>query len=72
MEKALERMEKIDRPKMENTRMGLQFQQKDRSGEEVVVLEGIAKSFGTASGSWSGEGRQQRQDRLSVPAGYRG
>ncbi|MGD8192392.1 ribosomal protection-like ABC-F family protein [Brevibacillus ginsengisoli] len=46
MEKALERMEKIDRPKMENTRMGLQFHQTDRSGEEVVVLSGVTKSYG--------------------------
>lgn len=46
MEKALERMEKIDRPKLENEKIGLQFHRASRSGEEVIVLEDIDMGFG--------------------------
>ncbi|WP_139492102.1 ribosomal protection-like ABC-F family protein [Brevibacillus dissolubilis] len=45
MEKALERMEKIERPRMEVDRMGLQFQKIDRSGQDVLVADGVHKSF---------------------------
>ncbi|MEI5908627.1 ABC-F type ribosomal protection protein [Bacillus spongiae] len=46
MEKALERMEKLKRPILEANKMGLHFQQKDRSGKDVFVLENVEKSFG--------------------------
>lgn len=45
MEKALERMEKVSRPRMEEERMGLLFQKTDRSGQDVIVVEGISKSI---------------------------
>ncbi|MFY0542579.1 ribosomal protection-like ABC-F family protein [Brevibacillus sp. H7] len=47
MEKALARIERIERPRLEAERMGLVFQKTERSGEEVLVAEKICKSFGT-------------------------
>ncbi|WP_335871002.1 ribosomal protection-like ABC-F family protein [Bacillus sp. 2205SS5-2] len=46
MEKALERMEKLKKPIIDAKKIDLKFQQKDRSGKDVVVLENVAKSFG--------------------------
>ncbi|GED69168.1 ABC transporter ATP-binding protein [Brevibacillus reuszeri] len=46
MEKALARIERIDRPKMEADRMGLQFQKTERSGQDVLVATSVSKSFG--------------------------
>jgi len=46
MEKALARIERVERPKLEADRMGLVFQQTERSGQEVLVAEAIAKSYG--------------------------
>ncbi|HET6872996.1 MAG TPA: ABC-F type ribosomal protection protein [Sporolactobacillaceae bacterium] len=44
MEKALEKMEKLDRPKMEDDKMKLSFQAKSRSGDDLVQMEDV--SFG--------------------------
>lgn len=46
MEKALARIERIDRPKMEADRMGLAFQKTERSGQDVLVASGVYKAFG--------------------------
>ncbi|TCP52895.1 ATPase subunit of ABC transporter with duplicated ATPase domains [Tumebacillus sp. BK434] len=46
IQKALDRMEKLKRPKLEQEAMELQWKMKDRSGERVVVIEDAAKSFG--------------------------
>jgi ATP-binding cassette, subfamily F, member 3 len=46
MERALERIEKIDRPVLETKKMSIDFEALDRSGKDVIVLEGISKSFG--------------------------
>jgi ATP-binding cassette subfamily F protein 3 len=46
MEKALARIERIEKPRMEADRMGLQFQKTDRSGQEVLVASGVHKAFG--------------------------
>lgn len=46
MEKALARIERIDRPRLEAERMGLSFQKTDRSGEEVLIAEGLHKAYG--------------------------
>lgn len=46
MEKALARIERIERPKMEADRMGLQFMKTDRSGKDVLVATGVHKAFG--------------------------
>lgn len=46
MEKALARIERIERPKMEADRMGLQFMKTDRSGQDVLKATGVQKAFG--------------------------
>lgn len=46
MEKALARIERIDRPKMEADRMGLAFQKTERSGQDVLAASGVYKAFG--------------------------
>lgn len=46
MEKALERMEKIDRPILERRKMGLDLEAGKRSGRDVAVFEEVSKSFG--------------------------
>ncbi|MBA4493099.1 ABC-F type ribosomal protection protein [Paenactinomyces guangxiensis] len=43
MEKALERMEKIQRPILERKKMSLQFEMMDRSGNDVVMVEKLGK-----------------------------
>lgn len=45
MEKALARIERIERPRLEAERMGLAFQKSDRSGVEVLVAEDVSKSI---------------------------
>jgi ATPase subunit of ABC transporter with duplicated ATPase domains len=46
MERSLERMEKLKRPILERKRVTLQFEQLDRSGKDVIILEGVKKAFG--------------------------
>lgn len=46
MEKALQRMEKQRRPILERSSIGLSFGANDRSGNDVILLEKVAKSFG--------------------------
>ncbi|EST53208.1 ABC transporter ATP-binding protein [Brevibacillus panacihumi W25] len=46
MEKALARIERIDKPRLEAERMGLQFQKTERSGQDVLKAEGVHKTFG--------------------------
>ena len=46
MERALERMEKVRKPLIDPKKMTLSFEAAPRSGKEVVVMEGITKSFG--------------------------
>lgn len=46
MERALERMEKLDRPSLNRKKMGLDMETTDRSGKDVVVVKGVSKSFG--------------------------
>ncbi len=46
MQKALDRMEKVKRPVMDQARMDLEWRQKGRSGERVLVLEQVWKSHG--------------------------
>lgn len=45
MERALERMEKLKKPIIERKQMGLQFEGKERSGKDVVVIKEVSKSF---------------------------
>ena len=45
MEKALERMQKLDRPVLEHKKIGLEFDAGKRSGKDVAMLDGVAKSY---------------------------
>ncbi|WP_223596607.1 ribosomal protection-like ABC-F family protein [Neobacillus bataviensis] len=47
MQRALDRIEKIDRPKMEVKKMGIDFEANDRSGKDVIILENVSKSYGS-------------------------
>lgn len=46
MQKALDRMVKVKRPILERKTMDLQLQQDDRTGNQVVILDRISKSYG--------------------------
>lgn len=46
MERALERMEKLDRPILNRKKMNLEMEVADRSGKDVVVMKAVNKSFG--------------------------
>ncbi|WP_282942150.1 ribosomal protection-like ABC-F family protein [Paenibacillus sp. RC67] len=45
MQKALDRMDKVNRPVLERKKIGLAFEAGDRSGKDVVMLEQVGKSF---------------------------
>ncbi|GAF06882.1 ribosomal protection-like ABC-F family protein [Paenibacillus pini] len=45
MQKALDRMVKVKRPVLERKSIDLQLQQDDRSGNQVLVLEDLSKSY---------------------------
>jgi ATP-binding cassette, subfamily F, member 3 len=45
MERALERMEKLKRPVLERKKMGLEFENGDRSGKVVFTMKDAGKSF---------------------------
>lgn len=46
MERALERMEKINRPMLNRKKMNLEIDVADRSGKDVVLLKDVSKAFG--------------------------
>lgn len=46
MQKALDRMEKLKRPVLERRTMELKLKQEDRSGKQVLMLDGITKVYG--------------------------
>ncbi|WLR51188.1 ABC-F type ribosomal protection protein [Bacillus tianshenii] len=45
MERALERIEKLDRPVLNRKKMNVQFDATQRSGNDVVVLQDVGKSY---------------------------
>ncbi|MCT2534946.1 ATP-binding cassette domain-containing protein [Aquibacillus koreensis] len=45
MERALERMEKLDRPVIDAKKMGLALTADDRSGNDVVKISGVTKQY---------------------------
>lgn len=47
MQRALDRMEKLDRPKLDVKKMAVDFEANDRSGKDVIKLEDVSKSFGS-------------------------
>lgn len=46
MERALERMEKLNRPTLHRKKMKLEMESSNRSGKDVVVLKDVSKGFG--------------------------
>jgi ATP-binding cassette, subfamily F, member 3 len=46
MQRALDRIEKLDRPKLDVKKMAIDFEAKNRSGKDVIKLEDVSKSFG--------------------------
>lgn len=46
MRKALDRMTKLSRPVLERQKMKLAFEMDERSGQDVIVMDGVGKSFG--------------------------
>ncbi len=46
MEKALERMEKLDKPNLDPQKMRLSFDAEDRTGKDVIVADQLTKSYG--------------------------
>lgn len=47
MQRALDRIEKLDRPKIDVKKMAIDFETTDRSGKDVIVLENVSKSYGS-------------------------
>lgn len=45
MERALERMEEIEKPNLDPQRMGLSLEAEDRTGRDVIVADDVTKSF---------------------------
>lgn len=45
MEKRIEKMDKVDKPRIENNKMGLSFNESKRSGKDVIIISGLSKSF---------------------------
>ncbi|MBN8192206.1 ABC-F family ATP-binding cassette domain-containing protein [Bacillus sp. NTK074B] len=46
MERALERMEKMKKPILDRKKMGLEFDESDRSGKIVFSMEDVSKAYG--------------------------
>ncbi|WP_047985468.1 ribosomal protection-like ABC-F family protein [Ornithinibacillus californiensis] len=46
MERALERMEKLNRPVLNRKKMNLEMEAADRSGKDVISINDVAKQFG--------------------------
>ncbi|WP_144567979.1 ribosomal protection-like ABC-F family protein [Neobacillus bataviensis] len=47
MQRALDRIAKLERPKIDVKKMAIDFEAVNRSGKDVIVLEGVSKTFGT-------------------------
>lgn len=47
MEKALHRMEKLDRPVLNRKKMNMDLEASERSGKDVVLMKEVSKSFGS-------------------------
>lgn len=59
MQKALDRMEKLSKPVLERKKIGLSFDMNDRSGSDVVVMEGVGVTLRPSEGGGNGEGEAE-------------
>nr|WP_087642112.1 ABC-F type ribosomal protection protein [Enterococcus sp. 9D6_DIV0238]OUZ28331.1 hypothetical protein A5889_003086 [Enterococcus sp. 9D6_DIV0238] len=49
LEKRLEKIQTISKPKEESNKIGKNFKETDRSGKEVLLFKGVSKSYGDQS-----------------------
>jgi ATPase subunit of ABC transporter with duplicated ATPase domains len=63
MQKALDRIEKLARPVLERKKMGLAFEMGERSGKEVIVMEGVSKSYRGEGADGSGDASDTNSTR---------
>ncbi|MBB6453829.1 ATPase subunit of ABC transporter with duplicated ATPase domains [Salirhabdus euzebyi] len=66
MERAIERMEKLDRPILDPKKMNLSFHTDQRSGKDVVRLEGIGKTYQDVTVLQNLDLHIRYQDRLAI------
>ncbi|ULL18506.1 ABC transporter ATP-binding protein [Paenibacillus sp. H1-7] len=55
MQKALDRMEKLNKPVLERKKMGLSFEVNERSAKDVVVMENVGVTFDAPNGGNDGD-----------------
>ncbi|HLR03420.1 MAG TPA: ABC-F type ribosomal protection protein [Virgibacillus sp.] len=66
MERALERMKKLNRPVMNRRKMKLEMAASERSGNDVITLEDVAKSFGDKRLFQNVDMHIMYQDRVAI------
>jgi ATP-binding cassette, subfamily F, member 3 len=66
MEKALQRMEKLDRPVLNRKKMNMDLELSERSGKDVVLMKEVSKSFGSKHLFQNVSMHIQFRDRTSI------
>ncbi|MBN8202356.1 ribosomal protection-like ABC-F family protein [Bacillus sp. NTK034] len=66
MEKALQRMEKLDRPVLNRKKMNMDLESSERSGKDVVLMKEVSKSFGSKHLFQNVSMHIQFRDRTSI------
>jgi ATPase subunit of ABC transporter with duplicated ATPase domains len=66
MEKALQRMEKLDRPILNRKKMNIDLDAAERSGKDVVIIKEVSKSFGSQKLLQNISMHIQFQDRTAI------
>jgi ATP-binding cassette subfamily F protein 3 len=66
MQRALDRMDKVKRPILERRKMGLSFEAESRSGQDVITLEKISKSYGNKDLFQNLDAHIRFQDRVAI------
>ncbi|ASF37953.1 ABC transporter ATP-binding protein [Halobacillus halophilus] len=66
MEKALERMEKMDKPVVDPKKMNLALQAEGRTGKDILVAEGVKKTYGARTILNGVHLHLRNQDRLAL------
>ncbi|MCS0787715.1 ABC-F type ribosomal protection protein [Cytobacillus firmus] len=66
MEKALHRMEKLDRPVLNRKKMNIDLEASERSGKDVVLMKEVSKSFGSKQLLQNVSMHTQFRDRTAI------
>ncbi|WP_152655945.1 ribosomal protection-like ABC-F family protein [Oceanobacillus sp. CFH 90083] len=66
MERALERMEKLNKPQLHRKKMQMELDSSDRSGKDVVVMTAVRKQFGAKLLFDNVDMHIRYQDRVAV------